>query len=179
MNTVKEIHDYHRRFGKSKLVVDTNVLLLLFVGSFDKDFLPYCKATNMFSEKDFDTLLKKIFCHFESEIIITPQILAELSNISRQEIKDPKLHWYFKTLVDKLKLYKEGYIPLERLLGIELKVLVRLGFPDISLVEVCKELKAVLLTDENGLYQYATSCKIPAINFKSIRIANSMEAIPA
>ena len=110
----------------------------------------------------------QIFRYFESEIIVTPHIIAELSNLSIRDIKEPKIHYYFNTIVNKLRSYKEEHISLERLLGLEVKILMKFGFPDMSIIEVAKKMDAVILSDDLALCLYANSCKVPNFNFKNI-----------
>ena len=67
------IQKYHSR----GVLVDTNILLLRFVGDFDRDLIPRFKRTAQFVVEDYD-LLKRLLVRFNSTIT-TPHILAEVN----------------------------------------------------------------------------------------------------
>jgi hypothetical protein len=166
--TLNEVRRYRETRGKKKLILDTNLLLLLFIGGCDKKFLPSCQCTEKYTEDDYNLLLK-VLNFFEPEIVITPHILAEFSNISRRDIKEPKIHYYLMMVMDKLQHYKEEHIPLDRLLGLGINVIVLFGFPDMSIIEAAKKLGGVILTDEISLGLYANSNQIPNVSFSAVR----------
>lgn len=168
MFTLRDVRTYREKKGKKKLILDTNLLLLLLIGACEKDFLPSCACTEKYTGDDYDLLLK-VLRFFESEIIITPHILAEFSNLSRRDIKEPKIHYYLTTVMNRLKTYKEEHISLERLLGTKVDILVMLGFPDMSVVEAAKKIDAVILTDDIGLSLYADSAQIANIRFGAVK----------
>lgn len=168
MYSIKSVKKYRETKGKKKLILDTNLLLLLLVGICDSNFLSKCECTHKYAINDYRLLLK-IFKYFESEIIITPHILAEFSNISIRDIKEPKIHYYLQTVLNKLKDYKEEHISLERLLSIRVNILALYGFTDMSIIEGAKKIDAVILTDDIGLGLYADSRNIPSIKFGALR----------
>lgn len=167
MYNLKDIRRYREKNGKKKLVLDTNLFVLLFIGGYDNNFLNQCTCTQKYSKNDYDLLLK-IFQYFDSEIIITPHILAEISNLSRRDIKEPNIANYFETIVDRLKNCKEEHVSLDRLLGLDIKILTRFGFPDMSVIEAAKKMDAVILTDEYALSGHATSSGLANIRFGTI-----------
>ena len=168
MYTLDNIRKYRETIGKKKIILDTNLLLLLLIGACDKNFLSQCACTNKYTNDDHNLLLK-IFRFFETQIIITPHIIAEFSNISIRDIKEPKIHYYLKTVLDRLKNYKEEYISLERLLGVKVEILAKYGFSDLSIIEVAKKIDAVILTDDMSLALYADTCRIPSIKFGAVK----------
>jgi predicted nucleic acid-binding protein len=168
--TLEDIVKFRQKYPtKKRLVLDTNLLLLLLVGGCDKKLLKNYTSTRKYSDDDYDLLIK-ILRHFESSIVITPHILTEISNLSRRDIKEPQLSYYFKTVIDKLKNCKEEHIPLENLIGVKIDILSRFGFTDISIIEVAQKIEAVILTDDIALCLHATSLYcIPSINFQNIK----------
>lgn len=173
MYSLDDIRLYREKYGRKKLVLDANLLILLLVGVFDKNVLRNCQSTKKYCGDDFDLMIK-IFQYFESEIIITPHILAEISNLCRRDIKQPRISRFFVTVVDKLKNCKEEYIPLKRLLGIKISTLVSYGFPDMSIIEAAKTMDAVVFTDDLVLCSYADSFQIANICFSRIVASDSM-----
>lgn len=168
MYTLDDIRRYREKYGKNKLVLDTNLFILLLVGAYDKNFFKNCSATKGFCSSDYDLLLE-IFKYFDTKIIITPHILTEISNLSRRDIKKPEIDYFFKVVVDQLKSCKEESVSLERLLGIKIEVLTNYGFPDMSIIEVAKKMGAVILTNEINLCGYANLSCVVNINFSNIK----------
>ena len=167
MYTLDGVRSYRETRGKRKLILDTNLLLLLLIGACDKNFLQSCNCTRKYTGDGYDLLLK-ILRFFESEIIITPHVLAEFSNFFMRDIKEPKIHYYLTTVIDRLKNYKEEHISLERLLCTKVSILVLLGFPDMSIIEAAKKIDGVILTDDISLSLYADSCQIANIRFGAV-----------
>lgn len=167
MLTLNDVRRYRETRGKKKLVLDTNLLLLLLIGSCDKNLLSRSACTQKYTSSDYDLLVTTLR-FFNAEIVITPHILAEFSDFSRRDIKEPKIHYYLMTVVDRLKAYQEEHVPLERLLGVEIKILAMLGFPDMSIIEAAKKIDGVILTDDIGLSIYADSSRIANIRFSAM-----------
>lgn len=168
LDSLEAIKIFCYKYGKKPLIIDTNVLLLLFIGIFNKDFIERCSLTSgKYSPDDFETL-KQVIRYFKSEVIITPYILTEVSNLSKTNIKDPYFHIYFAKITDILRHYQEHHITLENLLKIDFKLLSRFGFPDMSIVEVAKQIGAVVLTDEINLHEQLLYKKIPVMKFSYI-----------
>lgn len=61
-----------------RIFVDTNLLMLLAVGTYRKDFIREHKRTDKFSEEDFDNLIILIEGH---DLIVTSNVLTEASNL--------------------------------------------------------------------------------------------------
>ncbi|MGD0517565.1 MAG: hypothetical protein ABSA26_08525 [Thermoguttaceae bacterium] len=70
------IHQYSRQ----GIIVDTNVLLLFFVGKYEPLLIAKHKRTRQYSIEDFQ-ILEKFLKLFQNRIITTPNILTEASNL--------------------------------------------------------------------------------------------------
>ena len=175
MYTLDSVRLFRQTVGKKQLLLDTNLLLLLLVGACDKTFLPKFNCTSKYTEDDYNLLIS-IFNFFETKIVITPHILAEFSDISIRDIKAPKIHYYFATVLNRLKNYREEHIPLERFFGMQVSILAIYGFPDMSIIEASKKLDAVILTDDIGLGEYANSCRIANIKFGAVKADRLLKA---
>ena len=94
-------------------------------------------------------------------------------------MKGERFHIFFQTLLNKLKNWKEHYIPLNTMLGeIPFKVLLKFGFADMSIIEVARKEKAVILTDELNLY--TDFCKYnPIIKFSYVKAVPLKEYLAA
>src|SRR4051794_35937703 len=76
---VDAIISKHARTG---VVVDTNVLLLYLVGRFDRSRITTFKNTNQYVDDDFR--LAEVLIGSFARIIVTPNILTEVSNLAGQ-----------------------------------------------------------------------------------------------
>lgn len=75
-------HARGHTFAPKSTIIDTNLLLLLLVGTFDLQRIKKFKRTQQFSESDFDLLVN--FLKPVKKIITTPHILTEVSNLAGQ-----------------------------------------------------------------------------------------------
>jgi len=147
------------------LILDTPILLLYLVGSYDTDYITRFKRTYKYTKDDYEYI--KEIINRAKKIYITPQIVAEVSNWSF-EIDEGRIYTYMKTLVEKFKNYLEGYIKLEALLKNE-ELLVKIGFTDMSIIELAKNIDCLVLTDDFPFSQRANSIGCRVINFTELR----------
>lgn len=152
--------------NKDRLIVDSNLLILLLIGNFDKNRISKFKRTNMFTVEDYD-LLVNIIKKF-NEIIVTPNILTEVCNLcnSYNTANDNKLYIYFKQIIDN---FTENYVPTKSITT--LFTFNKLGVSDSTIFELCSK-GTLLLTDDFPLYSCVTSKKYLAINFHNLRKFN-------
>ena len=167
MHSLEEIRAFCKKYGKRPLILDTNLLILLLVGLCDKDRVSSCELTSSYSYNDCE-LLYEIFKYFKTEIIVTPHVIAELSNLTHS-LPDKKHHYFFSMLVSKLTSFREEQITISELLGTKLEIIVRFGFPDLGILETAKRIEAVILTNDSGFSYYANSLHIPCIGFENVR----------
>jgi len=154
---------FYSRTG-NKIVVDTNLLLLLLIGATDKNYIETFKRTSMFTKNDF-IFLFEILKRYDN-IITTPNILTEVDNFTKN-IKIPnyrnKAIYYFS------KWLSCGFIEEE---FIETKILCNdncfmyFGLADASIAKISRE-KIGVITKDKRLYDELIYHNIPAINFNS------------
>jgi hypothetical protein len=70
------------RYRARGILVDTNLLLLFFIGLFDRGQISRFKRTKTYTGEDFD-VLDRFLSQF-ARLITTPNILSEVSNLSGQ-----------------------------------------------------------------------------------------------
>ena len=158
------LQNYIKQYATKGILVDTNLLLLFFIGNFDENYIKTFKRTNRYSIEEFNWVAN-IIDKF-SKIIVTPQILAELSNLSKQMDK-PKLKQYFSYLVGVIKESREIYINKDQLM--EINSLVAVGFTDFSIIKSAKAGKYLVFTDDWPLIGYLQKEKVDVINLNWIR----------
>jgi rRNA-processing protein FCF1 len=162
MNMSNEFRNFYYNTG-NKVVVDTNLLLLLLIGRINKNLIENFKRTDEFTKNDFD-LLFEILKHFDN-IIVTPNILTEVDNFTKN-LKNPenkRLAIYYIS-----KWLNEGFIQEEL---IKSKILCNescffyFGIADTSITKISEE-KIGVITKDGKLYYELITNGIQAINFK-------------
>lgn len=157
------------------VIIDTNILLLLLIGNYKADFIKNCSlfkdSGQNYTIDDFE-LLKRLINYFSNKLIITPQILAEISNLSitnnKGEFKNEAMI-YLQSVVNLLKKVEERHQQAECLWGMQLEVLGRFGFTDMTIYELAKGSGMPVLTDEFDLHIYLEKEGIPNIKFQNIK----------
>ncbi len=171
MYDLKSISAFKELRGRQKIVLDANLLILLLVGYLDPDHVKNCGRLNAFTKEDYFLLLK-ILDNFEPEIVITPHVLAELSNMSMNKMGlADKKEAYFTMMVDKLKNFREEHITLSELIGLDLDAIICFGFSDLGIIETANKLNAVILSNDFPMIAHARTKSPWVINFTNIRTA--------
>lgn len=151
-------------YRRSGVVIDSNLLLLLFLGSYERKQISTNKRLATFTEGDFD-LLTRFLAQF-SQLVTTPNILTEVSNLSNA-IPDAKKAAYFTWFAGKLAVLEEEYVPSTTALG---NRWARFGLTDAGIAEIAKN-QYLVLTDDFRLSQSLQSDGIDTLNFNHIRDA--------
>lgn len=150
----------HQRTG---VLVDTNLLLLYFVGLFRRDQITQFKRTNIFSVEDFD-LLDRLLKQF-AQVLTTSHILTEVSNLAGQ------LSTHFKP--DFFTIFAEGITRVDerQVAGKEIAArqeFVRFGLTDTALISLAQK-SCLVLTTDFPLANYLQSLGMDVINFNHFR----------
>jgi rRNA-processing protein FCF1 len=151
------------RYARKGILIDTNILLLYFLGSFDQDLIPSFKRTVQFTVEDYNTLL--LLLQMFDRLVTTPNILTEVSNLSNQ-LGEPARTSYFHTFAKQLTLMEELYVA-SREVAAESEF-IKMGLTDGSIHKLNKE-EYLVLTDDFRLSQSLQHKKIDVINFNHIR----------
>lgn len=166
MNSLAEIKKYIIKYKPKGLIIDTNILILFLIGSYDDNYICSCELTKKYTQKDFE-LLKKIISFFNA-VLITPYVIAELSNLSRKKITECKRIAYFKTVIKFLETTSEENPSLTSLLGCKIKLIEEFGFTDMAIFNLSKNKNIPILTDDGPFFHYSYS-KTPTIKFEHIK----------
>ena len=161
MGYYEQLIGAHREKG---ILIDSGLLLLLFVGLCDRGRIQTFKRTKMFTESDFD-LLQGIVRRFDL-LVTTPNILTEVSNLLGQ-LPDNLHAQYFATFARSLQEgVNEYYIPSGQLALQD--HFPRLGLTDIGIIEQARNGNLVLTVDLS-LYNRLCELGVDAINFNHFR----------
>jgi rRNA-processing protein FCF1 len=155
-----------RRYQSKGLLIDTNLLLVYFVGCYDPAQITKFKRTQTFTVEDFDTLIR-IFKFF-TKIVTTPNILTEVNSFSNQLPENIK-HSYYSEFEKRLSEMEEHYLVSVEISS--LKHFKKFGLTDSGIIELVKN-KYLVLTDDLRLAAYLQTTGIDVINFNNIRTLN-------
>jgi hypothetical protein len=151
------------QYRKSGLLIDTNLLLLLFMGRFSAQQIQSFKRTRQFTEEDY--LLLEIFVERFEKIITTPSILTEVNSFSNQ-LGEPIKSQYFPVFAHQINLLDEIYTTSGILAN--LAAFIQYGLTDTGIFHTAQN-NYLVLTDDLRLSVYLSSNGIDAINFNHLR----------
>ena len=154
----------------SSVLIDTNLLLLLIVGLYDRNLISVHKRTNnTFVPEDFDLLVESINGY--NILWVTSHCLAEVSNLIRQtnEKQAKELMAFFSAFIAKAK---ETHISKEIIFknGIS----TRLGVADTGIIIKSKRVTCVFTVDFD-LYNEILNRGYKAVNFNHLRMRNLID----
>ena len=160
-----EIERFIQEHGPRGLLIDTNLLLLLALGSFSRDRISQFKRTASYTTADYD-LLALFVGQFE-KIITTPNVLSEFSNLAGQ-MADPMKSNLFEFLRDGFfVLVDETYVKSHEASRHDL--FLPLGITDAAIGVLARD-RTAILTDDLRLYvRLAGKEGVDVINFNHIR----------
>jgi hypothetical protein len=147
-------------------LVDANLLLVYFVGSYDPTQIARFKRTRAFTEDDFYTLAALIT--FFSKIVTTPNVLTEVNSLSNQ-LPEPIKPSYYLEFARRVDTLEEHF--LESRGTSRSAHFTRFGLTDSGIVELVKD-KYLVITDDLRLASYCQNIGIDVINFNNIRTMN-------
>lgn len=157
---IKEIVSSHAAAG---ILVDSNVLLLLFVGRFAPTRISTFKRTDAYTIADYEFLEQ--FLALFSRTITTPWVLAEVSNLAGQW-GEPERTELMRTIRNGLTLLDERFIPSAEAAAVEF--FPAIGLTDASFFRIARQ-NLLVLTDDRRLVGQLQANDIAAVNFTSIR----------
>lgn len=153
------------RYCQKGILVDTNILLLLFVGRVNRKRISQFKRTKQFVSEDYD-LLSNILSQFV-DVVTTPNILTEVNSLINQ-LGEPErsqcLQLFAKTIEEKG--LSESYVKSS--LVAQESNFSKYGLTDSGIVRLAKN-KYLVLTDDFKLANYLSKNEIDVINFNNLR----------
>ncbi len=156
-----------QRYSQQGLIIDTNILLLYFVGTLNRLHIAKHKRTRQYLPSDFD-LLSNLLRLFQNRIVTTPNILTEVSNLlGDYTTLEQKRLWSIFTA--GIKMLEEKYLPSNKLC--QTPIFSKFGLTDSAIIDLVKD-KYLVLTDDAMLFQYLEKSRIDAINFTHLRASN-------
>ena len=175
MDNLDEIIKYRSRHKSDGIILDSNLLLLFLIGNYNSQLIdnynPISKSRQDYSVDDFERL-KQILKLFLNKIIITPQIIAEVSNLTitgNRSAYGEQLLGYIKAVISLMQEMTEHHQSSNCLWGMEIKIISEFGFTDLTILELAKEKRLPILTDDFPFFSLAISKKIPTFRFSDYK----------
>jgi hypothetical protein len=145
------------------VLIDTNLLVLLVVGTASEDFVERHKRTKAYTGEDY-RLLRSLLLDADG-LLFTPNVLTETSNLIRQFAEPGKQH--------VLNVFRDFIEQIEEVVVKSLDAAKRaefryLGLTDVALLSIDRT-DVTLLTDDFDLYQASLSAGQAPINFSHQR----------
>lgn len=159
----QELSKLLNRHRQSGVAIDSNLLLLLWIGSFDRSLIVRFKRTQKYTEADFD-LLVSVLARVRV-IVTTPHVLTEVSNLAGQLPQDMAEEFRSEMCVAVETLNERNFSVK---LAVAEKHFTALGLTDCTLTLLAQQ-KILVLTDDLPLYAKLNSDAMPVINFTHIR----------
>lgn len=149
-----------------EIIIDTNLLILLLIGTIDVNYIEkFNRTKNLFTKNDY-YFLSEIINIYYTKIITTPHILTEV-NYFADEIKETyksKANSYFTSWLSS-GLIEERYIESEILCG---EVCFKyLGLADTSIVKISKKDLGIISMDGLLCSELINNKKLPVIDFNN------------
>lgn len=151
------------RHRGGSILIDTNILLLLFVGAFDRRLISTFKRTAAFVPEDFDLLLRLI--GQIPTVVTTPHVLAEVNSLSGQ-LGEPRRTAYFAHFASRIGVLEERYVASAS--AAALAAFPRIGLTDGGILSLAGR-ELLVLTDDFRFSNFLAAANADYINFNHIR----------
>jgi len=150
---------------RAGVLIDSNLLVLLVVGSVNPNRIGTFKRTRQYSRSDY-TALVRVVGHF-ARVYTLAQIVAEVSNLT--DLTGGERIAARQNLSALLPVLNEPPLPSRR--AIEERAYTRLGITDAAIVCAAREHGCCVLTSDLELYLALLQADVPALNFSHLREA--------
>ena len=161
---IENINSLINEYRPRGIIIDTVIMLVYIVGSYDLDYISQFKRTDEYCAEDHKTI-SYVLSRF-SRKVVTPHILAELSNLSVQARKEERED-YFKTFRGLLKRTSEDYIGKDIVLSFPL--FPKIGVTDLGIIEAAKENNYLVFTNDKDLVGQAKKKGVNVLRLNDIR----------
>lgn len=158
------IGELFKKYKQRGILIDTNILVLWFVGTVNKSRISQFNRTEQFVPEDYDTLVA-ILDYF-SQIITTPNILTEVNSLVNQ-IGEPERSQCLQILGQGITRLAESYI--ESATAAKIDKFTKFGLTDCGIIHVARE-QYLVMTDDLRLANYLQKMGIDTVNFNHIRV---------
>lgn len=152
--------DFDTRAG---LLIDTNLLVLLVVGTVNGHRIGSFKRTSQYGRSDYQLLLR-VMEQF-TPLYTLPHVMAEVSNLT--DMNGQERQRARQILKDRLETLHEPVIPSVR--ASQNEHYERLGLVDAAIAVVATEQKCAVLTDDLDIYVGLSRQGAAVLNFAHVQ----------
>lgn len=147
---------------RKNVLLDSNLLLLAVVGSYNSALIGRFKRIADYSLMDY-TILEDLLLNFRN-LIATPHILTEVSNLANSLPAHIKPGWFdhFSTLIVRIE---ERQLPAADL--VSLAEFALFGLTDAALTRIAED--TVVVTADDRLCRHLQRRQLFAISFEEVR----------
>jgi hypothetical protein len=156
----------HQKYADSGVFIDSNLLLVLLVGEFDRERVDTFKRTKHLGSEGYDTLVK--FLGAFQRKVTCPHVLTEVSNLA-SNLYDEDLIRFFEAFAQYAANTYE--ISLRSSDAVRRPELSSLGLTDTVILSEAVG-KYLVLTDDFRLAAKVNKAKGDAVNFNHIQEMN-------
>ncbi len=151
------------RFREAGVAIDTQLLLLLWIGGFDRQLIGRFKRVRQYIETDFDLLLAVVeMC---PRLVTTPNVLTEVINLAGQ--LPEQTAWEFREELRRMiPTWDERVFPSRE--RVQSESFLKLGLADSTLEGLARQ-NVLVLTDDFPLYGSLEGLGLPALSFTHLR----------
>lgn len=152
------------KYASRGILVDTNILLLYFVGTTNRNRIERFKRTKQFTANDYDILVK-LLANFQ-KAITTPNVLTEVSSFINQ-LGEPERTSCYSIFANYIHRLEEHYLVSADVASLNWSF-THYGLTDCGLEMLAKE-NYLVLTDDLSATYYFLSQGVDALNFNNVR----------
>jgi rRNA-processing protein FCF1 len=154
-----------QKYREKGLLVDTNLLLLFFIGDLNPRLIVNAKRIRKYTIGDFE-LLKDFMESFDS-IVTTPNILTEISNLT--EFSGKIRTDYFKRFGISIAKFDERFFAAKSFSSED--YFEKFGLTDAAIIHSARN-KYLVITDDFPLSNYLQKNDVDVINFTHLKAYN-------
>jgi hypothetical protein len=151
------------RYSRFGILVDTNLLVLYFVGNYAPDRIG-SKRLQTFAHSDLE-ILQIVLAKFD-KLITTPHILSEVSNFIEQITPERWIPGAFAHFASGIDLMEERSTPIQSIYNTE--AFLNHGVADAGIVSLAQT-PYLILTDDLPLASRLESMGSGVLNFNHLR----------
>lgn len=155
------------QYATKGILVDTNIMLLFFVGTLNRERIAKFKRTQQFTPRDYDLLISTLL-GFQT-IVTTPNIVTEVSSLINQ-LGEPERSGCYRIFAERVASLEEVFLPSRDIASLEWPF-VKYGLTDYGIAKISQN-KYLVLTDDLRFTYYLNSQGIDTVNFNNLRSDN-------
>jgi predicted nucleic acid-binding protein len=147
-----------------RLLIDTNLFVLWVVGLVNPHRISTYKRTSSYEVEDFSLLVNSVLRG--REVVTTPHILAEVSNLT--DLSGPEREVARRVLKTAINNLQEIFVPAVQVA--EELTYPRLGLSDAGILSVARDHQCHVATDDFDLYHALTGAGLGCTYFTYLRV---------